>query len=114
MSSSESSSFLPFILISSVVVICGYIFITKILTDNVSNANPKPQVEELTTALSSLRSAQEDAAKTSNNKASTPAITPATQNSPANNITGSLQDQLKKKQQDKDEMIRQLQGTSGK
>ncbi|MFT5882684.1 MAG: hypothetical protein ACI9FG_001191 [Crocinitomicaceae bacterium] len=110
MSSSENSSFLPFILISSVVVICGYIFITKMLTDNVSKANPKPQVEELTTALSSLRSAQENAAKPSDNKA----ITPATQNSPANNITGSLQDQLKKKQQDKAEMIRQLQGTSGK
>ena len=81
------------------------------LTDNVSKANPKPQVEELTTALSSLRSAQEDAAKPTNNGATTP-LTPAPKKSPANNITGGLQSQLKKQQLDKAEMMRQLQGPS--
>jgi len=80
------------------------------LTDNVSKANPKPQVEELTTALSSLRSAQEEAAKPAENGVTTPL--PATTNSPANNFTGSLQSQLKKQEQDKAEMIRQLQGPS--
>ena len=111
MSSSESSSFLPFILISSAVVICGYLFLTKILTDNVSKANPKPQVEELTTALDTLRISQQDAAKPTENGATT-VLTPATTNSPANNMTGGLQSQLKKQQQDKAEMIRQLQGPS--
>lgn len=110
MSSSESSSLLPFILISSAVVCGGYLFITKMLTDNVSKVDPKPQVEELTSALDSLRSAQESA-KPTGNGATTP-LTPAPKKSQADNFTGNLQSQLKKQEQDKAEMIRQLQGSS--
>ncbi|PQJ28619.1 hypothetical protein [Rubritalea profundi] len=113
MSSSENSSLLPFILISSVVVICGYLFITKMLTDNVSKANPKPQVEELTTALGALRSAQEEAAKPAENEISTP-LTPAATKIPANNVTDNLQSQLKKQEQQRNEMMRSLKGASDK
>ncbi len=113
MSSSENSSLLPFILISSVVVIAGYLFITKTLTDNVSKANPKPQVEELTSALSELRSAQEAAAKPSENEATTPPA-PTPKNTPAGNVTDGLQSQLKKQEQQRNEMMRHLQGDSDK
>ena len=107
MSSSVNSSLLSFILISSVVVCGGYLFITKTLTDNVSKANPKPQIEELTTALDTLRSAQEIPTPTKN-EAATP-LTPAINKSPATNFTGSLQSQLKKQEAARAEMIRNLQ-----
>lgn len=112
MSSSENSSILGFILISSAVVICGYLFITKPLTDKVSQANPKPQVEELTTAMKSLRSAQEEATKLSENRASTP-LTPVATKSPASNYTDNLKSKLKKQEEEKAKMMRQLQGASG-
>jgi|GEM_PF-3128356 hypothetical protein len=112
MSSSENSSLLPLILISSAVVCGGYLFITKMLTDNVSKANPKPQVEELTTALDTLRSAQE-AAKPTEIGGTTP-LTPAPNKSTADNVTDNLQSQLKKQEQQRNEMMRTLKGTSDK
>lgn len=112
MSSSENSSLLPFILISSAVVICGYLFITKTLANKVSQANPKPQVEELTTALKSLRSAQQEAAKPTENRASIP-LTPVATKGPASNFTDNLKSKLKKQEEEKAKMMRQLQGASG-
>ena len=105
MASSENSSFISFLLISAVVVCLGYLVISKFLTESVSKANPKPQMEELTSTMEALRSAQ--SASIAPSGATTPLKhTPI--NSAADNTTQDLQSQLKMKEQQRNEMMRTL------
>lgn len=115
MSSSTGSSIFPILLVSTVVVCLGYVGITKMLTEGVSKANPQPQVEELTSALKTLRAAQ--ATEASQPGDSTPLTaapvkkaTPASGQRSADNITNSLQSQLKKQEQQRNDMMRTLNG----
>lgn len=103
---------MPFILISTVVVLGGYLFITKTLTDNVSKANPKPQVEELASALKTLRSAQtEQMPAQSGDSTPLPLATP--QEELSHNLTSELQSEINKQEQNaqrqRDEILRSLQ-----
>ena len=105
MASSENSSFISFLLISAVVVCLGYLVISKFLTESVSKANPKPQMEELTSTMETLRSAQSSSISPSG--ATTP-LKPKPINSPADNTTQDLQSQLKMQEQQRNEMMRTL------
>ncbi len=105
MASSENSSFIPFLLISAVVVCLGYLVISKFLTESVSKSNPKPQMEELTSTMEALRSAQ--SASISPSSATTP-LKPKPISSPADNTTQELQSQLKMQEQQRSEMMRTL------
>lgn len=111
MSSSSGSSIFPILLVSTVVVCLGYVGITEMLTTGVSKANPRPQVEEVTSALKTLRTTQ--AAEATQPGDSTPlTAAPAKKLTvrPADHLTNSLQSQLKKQNQQRNEMIRSLNG----
>jgi hypothetical protein len=111
MASSENSSLLPFLLIAAVVGCIGYIGITKFLTESVSRANPKPQVEELTSSLETLRSAQAASATPS---ATTTPLAHTPKSNPVDNVTNSIQSQLKKQEQQRNEMMRTLNSSPDK
>ena len=109
MASSRNGSILPILLISTVIVLLGYLVITKILADNVAKANPKPQVEELTSSLKALRKTQDEVTQ---NRASTP-LPPAQKKSKADNFTGKLNSQIENQEKARAKMMQQLKGKSG-
>ena len=110
MSSSESSSFIPFLLIFAVVSCAGYLFITNFLTEGISKANPTPQVEKISSSLEALRSAQSAHITPSDTKP----LPDSAKNTPATNATDDLQSQLEKQEQQRNEIMRALKGASGK